>query len=116
MYACKETTSDNIALLAWAPAEDVWTDTGAPSIDEGENHNNSTISNGSDRYYRIKSNGRGSVGFSRESDGVNKYTCDYTDTDPEFRLCWHLNLGGWRCGDNTDLSSSAEWIKIIYSR
>jgi hypothetical protein len=81
MLACKETSSQTLKLLAWAPRVDVLTDTGPPGIDEGANLDASTLSNGTQWYYGIKEGARlGSMGFAVAGDELRKNICDPLET------------------------------------
>ena len=51
------------------------------------------------------------------NDTLHQATADTGTTNPESRLSWNLGNGhgGYRAGDNIDLSTSIQWRKIIYN-
>ena len=118
MLACRETGSDTIKLLAWAPMEDVMTETGPPGIEPGENSDVTHTANKTAWYNGINAT-LGSIGFAKGGDKVNKFACDLEKTGNEkMRLCWHLspNFGGYRCGDAVGLNNDASWERLVFVR
>ena len=54
-------------------------------------------------------------GFTRASDPIQLASCDTMSTDPNYRLCWHINSGdGYRCGNTILLNSDSAWERVIY--
>jgi hypothetical protein len=118
MFACRPKGQGELTLLAWAPKADVLKDTGPPGIEENQNTDVGTISNGS-RWYFSDSPGTSSMGFAKASDKIRKHACDVEATgDGSVRLCWHLsaNFGGFRCGETLWLNDSIDWERVVYVR
>jgi hypothetical protein len=108
MLACRQTNSQTLTVLSWAPRGDVIFSTGTGNTP----HN----ANGTGWYY---SNSY-SWGFAKLGDALSRNSCDIQNTNPALRLCWHtggnsLN-GGWRCGSTTSLNSSTTWERIVYHK
>lgn len=106
LIGCRTAGATALNVLAWAPREDVLTDTGT---DATTTH----TANGTAWYY----NTSWSWGFATEGDVVNKNSCDY-ETFGAQRMCWHtsdgLLDGGYRCGDAVDLYDTTE--RLIFTR
>jgi len=108
MLACRQTNSQTLTVLAWAPRGDVTFDTGTGNTP----HN----AQGTGWYYSSSY----SWGFAKQGDALARNSCDTNNTNPQSRLCWHtggnsLN-GGWRCGSSTGLNGSTSWERIIYQK
>jgi hypothetical protein len=104
MLACRPHNSTTISLLAQGLRTDVFMDTGAT--------NNQGHSDGQVRWYFDPSY---SWGFASPDEMLNLFECD-ENPGPD-RLCWHTlsdGVGGYRCGDTTELNSDATWDRLIY--
>ncbi len=55
-----------------------------------------------------------SWGFAPGGAEVNRNHCDTTAGDQ--RVCWHLDAGGFRCGDTQWLNEDRAWERVIYQR
>ncbi|MCB9538613.1 MAG: hypothetical protein H6704_20425 [Myxococcales bacterium] len=53
-------------------------------------------------------------GFAPAGAEVNRNHCDTTAGDQ--RVCWHLDAGGFRCGDTQWLNDDGTWERVIYQR
>lgn len=105
LLSCRPTGSSTLALLAQGDRSDVTFDTG---INQDVLH----VANGVGWYF----NDFHSWGFVRAGDAVSKNPCDTENSNPDERLCWHTNDdGGWRCGVETGLNSSAAFERIVYT-
>ena len=102
MLACRQTDSQTIKLLAWAPRADVF-------FDVGRTKRPSHIAQGSNWYFSDTY----SWGFAKEGSNVKRRSCDMAKRDKDMRLCWHTNgnMGGWQCGSTTTDTSDA-WEKL----
>ena len=109
MLACRLTGSNTIQLLAEAPKADVLTANGQGNIP----HN----ANGTGWYF----NSDWSWGFAAQGDTISRDECDVdTSGANNQRLCWHTLggngslSGGFRCGADEDLNSSAAFERLIF--
>lgn len=117
MLACRLTNNPTLQLLAQAPRVDVFFDTGDDLANRFNVHN----ANGSAWYFSTS----WSMGFARQGDVVNRYSCDYPDAmmapgstlNPELRMCIHTARnstgGGFRCGADLALYG-ATYERIFY--
>lgn len=116
MLACRATGSDTLQLAAHAPRADVIHDTGG----EDKPH----VANGTGWYFHSDPSASFAWGFAPAGDEIQLDSCDVmasSDTpgaDGDRRLCWHTHQGlldgGWRCGADEELNSSAAFERIIY--
>ena len=101
MIGCRRTGSSSIQLLAWAPRTVIFTDTSSSS-------STTTTSHGSEWYFDNYA-----WGFASAGDPVLKTSCDTASSgDPDKRLCFGMQHGGWRCG--SDKSTSQNFEKLIF--
>jgi len=97
---------------------DVMNDTGPPGFVPGANTDVTTLSNGTAWYYGMNKF-IGSMGFAKAGDSVVKGECDTSSGgSKKHRLCWHLsdNVGGFRCGEETELNNSKDWQRMVFVR
>ena len=106
MLACRQTNSQTIQLLAWAPRDDVFHDAGTQSNPTPHNVQ------GSNWYFSDNH----SWGFAREGLALNRNVCDNHDlaTDDK-RLSWHTDTrSGHRCGTNMKYEGNG-YEKLIFT-
>lgn len=105
MLACRATGSSVLQVVAHAPREDVFFDTGTGNVTHP--------ANGTDWYF----NENYSMGFAHQGDGVSRNQCDVaTGAFPEERLCWHTLSTfrrGFRCGTDTFLNNSSAFERVM---
>lgn len=105
MLACRATGSSVLQVVAHAPREDVFFDTGTGNIPH--------TANGTDWYFNTDY----SMGFAHLGDGITRNQCDVaTGSFPEERLCWHTLSSfsrGFRCGANTFLNNSDAFERVM---
>ena len=109
MLACRQTNSDTIKLLAWAPRSDIFTTT----LNKPHNAKGTGWYYGDNTFW----------GFAPQRDEINNMEtaqCDtLTSESNDKRLCLNNDdsgNGGWRCGDETDLNSDSGWEKLIFQK
>ncbi|MFB6375958.1 MAG: hypothetical protein ABEN55_23215, partial [Bradymonadaceae bacterium] len=106
LIACKKKGSSTIYAAAHAPRNDVFTDTGT-----GDSTHQA---NGVEWYFSPDY----SWGFAPKGESVDRNSCDVNQRGDDKRLCWHTGSGdlqgGWRCGSNTSLNTSSDWVRLIY--
>lgn len=104
MLACRQTGSSVLQVAASANREDVFFNT-------GDRNNIVHNANGVDWYFSSAY----SMGFAPQGEGVSRSSADTRNTTSPDRLSWHTGgAGGWRCGANIGLNSSAAFEKIVY--
>ncbi|HVY56045.1 MAG TPA: IPTL-CTERM sorting domain-containing protein [Thermodesulfobacteriota bacterium] len=107
ILSCLPTGSDTLTLLAAGERTDV-------TFDTGDNEDVTHIANGVGWYFN--NTGLQSWGFVKAGDSVDKDNCDVdTSGANDERLCWHLNVGGYRCGETMELNSSSSFERIVYT-
>ncbi len=108
LMGCMPNGAEALTLAAMGERDEVLTDVGNVR-DAVHNHN------GVDWYF----NDSYSWGFAAEGSGVARGSCDTSNVQPEFRMCWHTSNGalssGYRCG-NQFLNGNAGWTRVIYHK
>ncbi len=109
LLACRHQDAERFAVAAMGEREEVFRDSGDRNNDTHEH-------NGVAWYFSTNA----SLGFTAPGTEVRRGTCDTGMERPEKRLCWHTTnnrmRGGWRCGEQTGLNGSGEWIRYIFHR
>lgn len=107
ILSCLPTGSDTLTLLAAGERTDV-------TFETGDNDDVTHIANGVGWYFN--DSGLDSWGFVKAGDSVFKDNCDTDDSGAnDERLCWHLDGGGYRCGETTGLNDSSSFERIVYT-
>ena len=105
LLGCRPAGAAALTLAAMGERAEVLTDTG-DGQDAVHNHN------GVDWYF----SDAWSWGFAPEGVGVNRFSCDTNNVQPELRMCWHTGGGnlnnGFRCGNTFD----DRYERVIYHR
>jgi hypothetical protein len=105
MLACGQVGSTTYKVVAHAPREDVFFDTGLWDT------YTTNVANGVGWYFATDY----SMGFAPEGEQILKYGCDGGYTLAEKRLCWHTlgYAGGWSCGAERGLNSNSSWERFV---
>jgi len=110
LLACRPVGDTEFDVVAHAPRADVVFDT---TTEATTTHH----ANGTEWYF----SGVASWGFAAGGDAVNKVPCDIVDTNPEKRICIHLqngsvaSFGGWRCGAALNVEDDT-WEWVVFER
>lgn len=104
MYGCRREGSDTIQVLAQAPRDDVFFDTG--------HENDPHVANGVGWYYAEDY----SMGFAPEGEEIRRDSCDTVDGAQH--VCFHTEPGGgaigYRCGDDVNLQDGSRSHERIF--
>lgn len=108
LLGCRQVGQKTLITAAEAPRADA-------TFDVGNGAQAFHLANGTAWYYSAT----WSWGYAVPGDGLSRNNCDIASGNfPERRLCWHASSsslqGGYRCGSNVGLNSSAAYERVIF--
>lgn len=106
LVACRPVAASELTLLAMGERSAVTFNTGTGNVPY--NHN------GVGWYYSTTY----SWGFALEGDPLQRSSCDVSNVNEQFRMCWHTTndtiMGGYRCGESKGLNADNTWTRMVF--